>query len=124
MTAHFDVVLESNLPAVNVDAVQVDQVLTNLVENALRIAPPDSTISVRAWRQSDAFVGVSVDDEGPGFESSEPDQVFVPFRSGTGSSGLGLTVCKAIVEAHGGAIDIGRSPEGGGAVTFTIPTAS
>jgi len=123
VAARFDVRVESNLPAVHVDEVQVDQVLTNLVENALRIAPPGSTISVRAWRQSDALVGVSVLDEGPGFVSTEHVQVFAPFQSGTGSSGLGLTVCKAIVEAHGGAIDIGRSPGGGGAVTFTIPTA-
>ena len=42
----------------------------------------------------------------------------------TGSSGLGLTVCKAIVEAHGGAISVGRSTDGGGAVTFTVPIAT
>ena len=122
--AHVEVSVEPGLPAVDVDTVQVDQVLTNLVENARRATPPGSSIRLRAWRHSDAFVGVTVDDDGPGFESIAQAQDFEPFRSRTGSSGLGLTVCKAIVEAHGGAITIGRSQTGGGSVTFTIPTAT
>jgi two-component system, OmpR family, sensor histidine kinase KdpD len=122
--AGVEVVVQSDLPEVDVDAVQVDQVLTNLVENARRAAPPESSISVRAWRHSDAFVGVSVDDDGPGFDSIDHGDAFEPFRSTTGSSGLGLAVCKAIVEAHGGTITVGRSSDGGGAVTFTLPTAT
>ncbi len=122
--ARVEVFVEPGLPEVDVDAVQVDQVLTNLVENARRVAPPESSIWLRAWRHSDDFVGVSVDDAGPGFESIDQDEAFEAFRSMTGSSGLGLTVCKAIVEAHGGAISVGRSTDGGGAVTFTVPIAT
>ena len=108
------------LPDALADPVQVDQVLTNLVENAVRHAPPGSDIEVGARAAGDV-VRIWVSDEGPGFTTTHRigHDGQRPSNSGTG---LGLTVCRAIVDAHGGTIEV--IDRGDGArVEFTLPAA-
>ena len=115
--------IPAGLPDVVADAVQVDQVLTNLIENALRHVPAGTTVSVSANRQRD-LVEVTVSDDGPGFTADALDHLFDPFHSdaGPGAVGLGLAVSKAIVEAHGGTIVVrDESDHRGATVTFTLP---
>jgi signal transduction histidine kinase len=98
----------------------------NLFENALRYAPASSPIEV-AVRTRDGHVEVEVSDRGPGIRDEEPARLFERFyrghNSGTrdGGMGLGLTICRAIVEAHGGRISIANREGGGATVQFTLP---
>jgi two-component system sensor histidine kinase KdpD len=111
-------------PEVPVDPVQIDQVLTNLLENAARHSPPggDVVISVAPWQRS---VRVRVADRGPGIPDEERERVFDAFYrrddSGRTGSGLGLAIARAIVLAHGGRIWIEGTPGGGAAVVFELP---
>ncbi|MDQ3896910.1 MAG: PAS domain-containing sensor histidine kinase [Actinomycetota bacterium] len=112
------------LPLVLGDYTQLSQVLSNLLQNAARHAPPNSTIRI-GGREVREFVEVWVDDEGMGVIPPERTRIFEPFRRGEGSSssGIGLAICKAIVEAHGGRIAVVDSPVGGARFCFTLPKA-
>ena len=117
--------LPHDLPDVSVDPVQLDQVLTNLLENAGRHAPAGSEIRVGVHWVRDA-VQVRVADEGPGIPPEERDRVFEAFYRGSSSpetpgSGLGLAISKAVVVAHGGRIWIEDAAGGGCVVAFEIP---
>ena len=114
--------LPAELPLVDGDYTQLEQVLTNLLENAARHAPRGSTVRIGA-REAGGFVELWVDDEGPGIAPFERQRIFEPFRRGEGSasSGVGLAICKGIVEAHGGQIDVGLAPTGGARFSFTVP---
>ena len=109
-------------PLVDGDYTQLDQVLTNLLENAARHAPQGSTVRVDGCRR-DGMLEVRVSDEGAGVAEWEVDRIFEPFRRGEGStsSGVGLAICKAIVEAHGGRIWVERTAGGGATFVFTLP---
>ena len=105
---------------------QIDQVLTNLIENAVRYTPKNSPIDVSAHCEG-AQIVISVADRGPGIPSGDLDRVFDKFyrvldgKQTTGhptGSGLGLAVCKGLVEAHGGRI-WAEAREGGG-VVFSV----
>jgi two-component system sensor histidine kinase KdpD len=117
--------LPADLPDVSVDPVQLDQVLTNLLENAGRHAPPGTEIGVSVlWLHGSVQVRVS--DEGPGIPLEERDRVFEAFYRGSSSpetsgSGLGLAIAKAVVVAHGGRIWIEDAAAGGCVVAFEIP---
>jgi two-component system sensor histidine kinase KdpD len=111
-------------PEVPVDPVQLDQVLTNLLDNAVRHSPPggEVAISVVPWRGA---VQVRIADQGPGIPEPERERVFDAFyrlddARGAGS-GLGLAIARAIVLAHGGRIWIEGAPSGGTAVIFELP---
>jgi two-component system sensor histidine kinase KdpD len=110
------------LPLADADYSQLDQVLTNLLENAVRHTPPGSKVrvDVRDWRGQ---LEVAVSDEGPGLLPFERQRIFEPFRRGEGStsSGVGLAICKAIVEAHGGTITVDGAASGGARFSFTVP---
>ncbi|SRR5579883_358906 len=121
--------LPDDLLLVELDYVQMDQVLTNLVENAARYTPPDSPIEVSAHRKGEEVI-VSVADRGPGVPTADLERIFDKFyrvqaqngqrqtRTPTGT-GLGLAVSKGIVEAHGGRI-WAKLRDGGGLVVFVI----
>jgi two-component system sensor histidine kinase KdpD len=113
-----------DLPLVDGDYMQLDQVVTNLFENAARHAPPLSTVTVAAMSRAPNSVEVTVRDEGIGIPEHERTRVFEAFRRGEGSrsSGIGLAICKAIVEAHGGRIGVERTAGGGATFRFTLPT--
>jgi len=96
--------------------------VTNLLENAARHSPRGATVDVTVRDRTDA-IELVVADAGPGVGAAEIDTIFEPFHSGTtaGTSGVGLAICKAAVEAHGGTIAVGDSPRGGAAFTVTLP---
>lgn len=114
-------VLRDDLPSVPMDVVQVDQVLTNLMENAARFGPEGSEITVYATRFQDQ-VEVRVADRGPGIPADARDLVMEPFvRGDGGGTGLGLSIAAAIVESHGGRLRIQETPGGGATVAFRLP---
>jgi len=114
---------DEQMPALWVDGVLIEQVLVNLLENAAKYSPPDSPILIDAWVEEDS-IRVIVADRGPGVNSGEEQKLFDKFYRGTRAgqgSGLGLTICRGIVEAHGGKITA-RKREGGGTVfSFLLP---
>jgi two-component system sensor histidine kinase KdpD len=114
--------LPADLPLVDGDYSQLDQVFTNLLENAARHAPPGSFVRVAGRRRGDS-VEVRVSDEGIGVPDWERMKIFEPFRrgEGSGSSGVGLAICKAVVEAHGGTIAVDRTPGGGATFVVCLP---
>lgn len=116
--------VEPDLPLVSIDAVLIDQVLTNLVENAVKYSPPKTAVRLSCSR-SDGAVRVSVANEGSGIPPEDRERVFEPFvrgRSPVGQgAGLGLAICRAIVEAHGGHIRIEGPAGRGTTVAFEVP---
>ena len=110
------------LPLVDGDYTQLDQVVSNLLENAARHAPSGSTVRV-AGKDAGEHLEIWVDDEGPGIPPFERRRIFEPFRRGDGSSssGIGLAICKAIVEAHGGQITAEGALGGGARFRFSLP---
>jgi two-component system sensor histidine kinase KdpD len=118
--------IDPDLPPVSLDYVEIDQVLSNLVENAAKYAPAGTPIDVTA-RRVGGDVEVEVADRGPGVPADAAPRLFEPFfrvrRGGPTGLGLGLAVAKGLVEAHGGRISV-RDREGGGArFAFTLPLA-
>jgi len=92
--------------------------VTNLIDNAGRHA---NHVALRAQRQGERFVEVVVDDDGPGIAPERREAAFKPFESGTGSTGLGLTIARDIVRAHGGALLLEESPMGGLRARIKVP---
>jgi two-component system sensor histidine kinase KdpD len=114
--------LPEELPLVPLDAVLLQQVFINLIENAIRHAPGAGPIEVSARREADHVV-VEVSDRGPGLPADDLERIFEKFHRGAsgGGAGLGLAICRAVVESHRGNI-LARNREGGGAVfRFTLP---
>jgi two-component system sensor histidine kinase KdpD len=114
-----------DLPLVQYDAVLVERVLCNLLENAAKYTPPGSTVAVAAEPHGQ-WLNVSVTDDGPGLPPGQAETVFEKFTRGERESakpgvGLGLAICRAIVGAHGGTIRAANRPGGGAAFTFTLP---
>nr|MBI3614511.1 sensor histidine kinase KdpD [Nitrospirota bacterium] len=113
-----------DLPLVRLDGVLIEQVLVNLLENALKYASPDGPIELSASRADDA-VTVEVADRGPGLQPGDEQRIFDKFYRGSqarkGGVGLGLTICRGIVEAHGGRIWAENRPGGGAVFRFTLP---
>ena len=119
----------SDLPLLDIDHVLIGQVLANLLENAARLCPGCSPIRISArpiGTTAVPFVEISVADEGPGIAAEERERVFEMFSQNGGGarSGLGLTIAKAFVEAHGGAIWIDPRVARGARVVFTVPAAT
>lgn len=117
--------LPSDLPMVPIDAVAIEQVLVNLLDNAAEYTPPDTPIDIRARHEGDSLA-VEVADRGSGLPPGTQERVFQKFfradaTHGRRGIGLGLAICKGLVEAHGGAIRAANRPEGGAAFTFTLP---
>lgn len=111
-----------DLPLVDGDYTQLDQVVTNLLENAARHAPQASLVRVSA-EERNGMIELRVADEGIGVPDWERGRIFEPFRKGEGSrsSGVGLAICKAIIEAHGGTIAVDRTVGGGATFVVTLP---
>jgi two-component system sensor histidine kinase KdpD len=117
--------LPPDLPSAPLDSVLIEQVLINLLENAIKYTPPHSPIELSATGARD-IVTVTLADRGPGIPSGDEQRIFDKFyraRSGNGSGGvgLGLTICRGIVEAHGGRLWVENRPGGGAAFRFTLP---
>lgn len=119
----------SKLPTVAVDPSMVSHVITNLVDNAIKYSNPNGQITVTS-RSKDGYVETTVHDTGIGIPSSLVGNLFTKFyrshrsKESVGGTGLGLYLCKAIVEAHGGSIWV-KSTEGAGSTFgFTVPEYS
>jgi two-component system sensor histidine kinase KdpD len=119
--------LPEECPAVLVDAAQLERVLVNLVENALRYSSPADSVEVRAVVDGGEVV-VSVTDHGPGLAREELDSIFEPFWRGSGAgergSGLGLAIARGFVEHQGGRLWHENRPGGGASISFTLPAAA
>ena len=120
---HLEVEVEPGLPFVRGEAAQLGQVFTNLVHNAVKFSPPDSTVRVVVRRADDA-VEAEVIDQGVGIAAADLPRVFERFykadrsRTAGGGTGLGLAIARHIVDGHGGQLSV-QSQEGAGA-TFTM----
>ncbi len=117
--------LTEELPEIPADPVQLDQVFTNLLENAARHSPVGGTVWIQVGRD-DGTVRVRIADEGPGIPPGQREKVFEPFYRGREDperpgSGLGLAIVRAIVTAHGGHIWIEETAAGGTAVVLDLP---
>ncbi|PKO90043.1 MAG: hypothetical protein CVU18_02195 [Betaproteobacteria bacterium HGW-Betaproteobacteria-12] len=117
--------LPADLPLLRFDAVLIERVLCNLLENAAKYSPALTEIGI-VVRPAGSQVEIAVCDRGPGFADAAGRQIFEMFVRGQPESdqpgtGLGLAICRAIVEAHGGAMRIDNRPDGGACVVFALP---
>ena len=123
------VATDGDLPDVWADPVRVHQIVDNLVVNAIRHTPPGGAVRIALDASSTCdgqgppIVSCRVTDAGPGFPTDQLEHVFDRFTRGSdsGGSGLGLSIARDLVEAHGGGIAAENDPAtGGGAVSFTL----
>src|SRR4029453_10176226 len=124
--------LPMDLPLVRADRQRIAQVLTNLVSNAIRYSAAGTVITVAArYTPGDAAVRFDIVDQGKGIQADDLPYIFEAFRRGSDErsryskgAGLGLAICKGLVEAHGGCIWIQNREGPGTTVSFTLPTAA
>jgi len=121
---------QPDFPVVEADPEQIEEVLTNLVDNAIKYSPEGGHITIRG-RRSDGSVKVTVTDEGMGIPRRDLERIFERFRRGESSQvekvrgvGLGLYICKSIIEAHGGSMEVTSEPGKGSSFTFSLPLQS
>jgi len=115
-----------------IDCARIEQVLTNLLSNAIKYGRPGGCVEIstaRACVEGLHFIEVAVEDDGPGVHPRDRDRIFEPYvrvdpDGGASGLGLGLAICRQIVEAHGGAITAAARPEGGSRFVFTLPAAA
>ena len=124
------VLVAPDLPPVSVDGVQIQQVLVNLLDNAIKFSPPESPIRLTA-ALAENFLEVRISNTGEGVPPGELDRIFERFyrvqsggSSGSPGTGLGLAICKGIVEAHGGSIFAESVPGHETTILFQIPLAA
>jgi K+-sensing histidine kinase KdpD len=122
-----EIVIPDDLPKVNIDDIRIGQVLTNLVENAVKFSDDNTTIRIEA-ENSGKEITVSVTDQGSGIPPELHEKIFERFFQGNGrktgrkkGTGLGLAICRGIVEAHGGEIWVESQPDGGAKFSFSLP---
>jgi two-component system sensor histidine kinase KdpD len=123
-TRRVTVNIPPDLPLVAIDDVLIEQVLVNLLDNAIKYTPPDSAIRILV-SATDQRVTVEVADHGPGLPKGQEARVFEKFYRAASDdrrgAGLGLAICRGVVAAHGGRIWAHNLPEGGVAFLFTLP---
>jgi two-component system sensor histidine kinase KdpD len=120
--------LPSDLPLVPIDELLIEQVFINLLDNGAKHTPQGTGIAIRAWAEADAVM-VEVQDDGTGIPAGEEENIFRKFHRTTrldntglaGGSGLGLTICRGIIVAHGGRIWLERGRGRGACFRFTLP---
>lgn len=121
-----DISIGPDLPLIHGDSVLLGQVLVNLIDNAVKYSPPESRIGIRSFVEDDSLV-VEVLDRGSGIPESEAAKVFNKFyriqrdAGNVPGTGLGLPICKSIIEAHGGSISARNREDGGAVFRFRIP---
>jgi len=116
--------LPDDLPLLHLDAVLMEQVFVNLLENVIRHTPPGTPVEFAA-RTTGGRVEIEVADHGPGIPPGREEAIFARFQRATdrtdGGVGLGLAICRAAVEAHGGRISASNRPEGGALFRISLP---
>ena len=120
--------LPDKLPPINIDPQRISQVLRNLLDNAVAHTAKGGTITVTAEQENDRWIAIAVVDTGEGIPAEELPNIFERFyrvdksrTRATGGSGLGLTIAKRLVEAHGGKIEARSEPGRGSRFSFTLP---
>jgi two-component system sensor histidine kinase KdpD len=115
--------MPKDLPLLRIDAALIEQAFANLLENAARHTPSGTLVQVRAQLLGRELV-VSVEDYGPGMDAHDMKDVFAKFHRGatdSGGVGLGLAICRSIVQLHKGRAWADRLPDGGMAFRFALP---
>ncbi|MBZ0275122.1 MAG: hypothetical protein K8I60_03190, partial [Anaerolineae bacterium] len=123
------------LPLLGIDSDKVERVLQNLVDNALKYTPAEGRVTINAYPQGaqgtpPTFIRVNVTDSGPGIPDSYKIRIFDRYvqvegrRGSRRGTGLGLTFCRMVVEAHGGHIWVEDNPGGGSIFAFTLPIST
>jgi signal transduction histidine kinase len=128
-TDRIEIRIEEDLPPARADDIRQWQVLSNLVTNALKFSEPDQPVEIAACRNG-AHLEVSVHDRGIGIKPEDKDRLFDKFTRleqpedlNVKGSGLGLYICKAMVEGQGGTISVDSEPGRGATFTYTVPAA-
>jgi PAS domain S-box-containing protein len=118
------------LPPIDADPRRLDQVITNLLSNALKFTGAGGTVTIRLRKEIGDAVRIEVEDSGVGIQRSEISQLFQKYRQAGNArvlsqdgTGLGLVICKMIIEAHGGNISVVSEEGKGTKVTFTLPAS-
>jgi two-component system sensor histidine kinase KdpD len=119
------VALPEDLPLAAMDGVLMEQLLLNLLDNALKYSPPESPVDIKAWAAGKSLT-LSIADQGPGIPAGEEERIFEKLARGQAASnrpgaGLGLAICKGIVTAHHGRIQAVNHPQGGAQFLVTLP---
>jgi C4-dicarboxylate-specific signal transduction histidine kinase len=121
--------LPEELPAIVADAIQIQQVILNLVRNAIESmarlpCSAAKVLTIEAGAEDNQNIFVLVADSGEGFDAANAERIFEPFYSTKVSGlGIGLSLCRTIIEAHGGRLWAWPAPEGGAVFKFTLPCA-
>lgn len=129
---HLQLKMPASIPLALCDPMRATQIIANLLSNACKYSSPDSTITIRLKLADDpGFIQVSVSDQGPGISAEHQTQLFAPFyRTPTratahiSGTGLGLYICRALVELHGGRIWLDSAPGQGATFHVTFPQAT
>src|SRR5215210_2206934 len=126
---HLHAQVQDPLPEIRGDAERLRQVLTNLIDNAIKYSPSGGVVEVRAYPEN-GRVRIDVRDRGPGIAKDDQKLIFEKFGRVTGASatrpgtGLGLFIARSIAEAHGGALDVHSVPDQGSTFTLELPLPS
>jgi two-component system sensor histidine kinase KdpD len=117
--------LPEDLPLVAMDGVLMEQLILNLLDNALKYSPPGSPVDIKAWAAGKSLT-LSITDQGPGIPAGEEERIFEKLARGQAASnrpgaGLGLAICRGIVTAHGGTIQAVNHPHGGAQFLVALP---
>ena len=118
------VCIKPDLPTVHADVIEIQRVLQNLVENAVRLSSPGEKVLIDVTLADPEHIQVAVHDQGPGFKQQETNGLFYRFAQGTGRrgrAGLGLYLCRQIIKAHGGEIWVESTTGQGATFWFTLP---
>jgi len=124
---HLDLVLSEGQLVAKVDPLRFQQVVRNVLANAVRFSPDGATIELRGDIDASNQIVVTVRDHGPGIPPAELEKIFEAFvqssktKDGSGGTGLGLAICRKIVEAHGGSIHADNAEGGGSRFTIAVP---
>lgn len=123
-----DIHIASDLPPLQADSRRLRQVFVNLISNAVRFSPPDSTVTVKAEQTTDGAIVISVNDTGAGMTADQLTEAFIPFAQVTSDAhkardgtGLGLPLSKYLVEAHGGVLTLNSRPGLGTSAIVSLP---
>ena len=124
----WEAAIPSDLPTLKVDPVRLAQAEGNLVSNAIKYTPEGGKVAIEAGANRTA-VWIKVNDSGPGIGREELDRIFTPFYRGQSGGrfpqgmGLGLSIAKDLIIAHGGRLEVESSPDGGSCFTLWLPIA-
>lgn len=121
-----DLILADDLPPVSVDRILIEQVILNLTRNALDamndIEPSQRILRIRSSEEGDEGVVISIEDSGQGVSTEQIGQIFSPFHTTkVDGTGMGLSICQSIIEAHHGRLQVAQNEHGGATFSFTIP---